>query len=86
VRCANLGVSCWIDPTGRLDDETQSRLATGDAAAIRFRVDTIPVPAAAAAPAPYTRYGDWLLGIPCAAMTIASLATLAWRRRRGASP
>ena len=67
VRAANSGVSCIVDAVGRV-----TRLRSGDAVAdfSGFMVRPVPVPERPLA-APYTRLGDWTLGIPGALAALA---------------
>ncbi len=62
VRAANSGVSCAVDPVGRV---TRLESQTGGAVTdfTGFLVSSVTVPVQPL-PAPYTRYGDWLLAIP----------------------
>jgi apolipoprotein N-acyltransferase len=77
VRSANSGVSCAVDPAGRV-----RRLESGGAVADfpGFMVTPVAVPEQPL-PAPYTRWGDWALARPGLLLAAALLA--AARRRRG---
>jgi apolipoprotein N-acyltransferase len=70
ARAANSGVSCVVDPVGRV-----KRLESGGLVADfpGFLVTPVAVPEQPLA-APYTRWGDWLLGLPGMLVTLAVLA------------
>lgn len=75
VRVANSGISCLIEPTGLIVDQTVNAPGVApESVALRWQV---PVSGAEFTPTVYTRYGDWLLGIPCA-IVAAVLFVLAW--------
>lgn len=81
VRAANSGVSCMVDPVGRV-----TRLASQDAAVSDFSgfmANQIAVPAQPLA-APYTRWGDWTFGIPgaLAALCLVVYGMFASRRAK----
>jgi apolipoprotein N-acyltransferase len=77
VRCANTGVTCFIDPLGRV-----ARLEQGADALYAQKSDQVVLPPRAMALTPYTRYGDLLLALPCAGLTglVFVLAALAVKR------
>ena len=50
ARCANNGISCFIDPYGRISDKTDLYTRTGIIADLPLRTDRTF----------YTRHGDWL--------------------------
>jgi apolipoprotein N-acyltransferase len=79
VRVANSGISCLILPTGAILDRTENAWGRGPQAATpRWQV---PLPEADFEPTVYTRYGDWLFGIPCAVMAVAVfLVAVPWLR------
>lgn len=71
VRVGNSGISCLILPTGQVVDATEngwSRPPTAEV--LRWQV---PLSGAAFKMTPYTRYGDWLFGIPCAFIALVAL-------------
>ena len=71
VRVGNSGISCLILPTGQVVDATEngwSRPPTEEV--LRWQV---PLSGAAFEMTPYTRYGDWLFGIPCAFIALVAL-------------
>ncbi len=80
VRAANSGVSCSVDPVGRVKRlESEGRVADFSG----FMVTQVAVPARPLS-APYTRWGDWTLGIPgaLAAVALAGTGLVPFRRRR----
>ena len=79
VRACNTGVTCAIDPSGRV----ASRLADGDGRTWGEGVlwADVPVPPDAASLTFYARFGD-MYGIACAVATVLWLATAAWKRRK----
>ncbi len=83
VRAANSGVSCVVDAVGRV-----KRLESNGAAAdfSGFMVTQVAVPRQPLA-APYTRWGDWLLGLPGlgAVLALGACGLSAARRERRAA-
>jgi len=81
VRVANSGISCMIEPTGLIVEQTENGIGRPpESAVLRWQV---PMPGADFELTPYTRYGDWLLGIPCgvAATVCFVLACITvWRK------
>ena len=78
VRAANSGVSCAVDAVGRV-----TRLESGGA---MTDVDGFLVTQVAVSktplPAPYTRWGDWMLGYPGLMLLLAvTVGGLRWRKR-----
>lgn len=72
VRVANSGISCLIEPTGMIVDRTENRADVSPVASVlRWRV---PVPEADFELTLYTRYGDWLFGIPCGIVAFACIS------------
>lgn len=80
VRCANLGVTCFIDRTGAIDTMTRELLESGRASDGGYRMDEVRLPGAAMPLTLYTRFGDWLFALPCGAATAAALAWMMLRR------
>ena len=81
VRVANSGISCLIDPTGLIVEQTENGIGRPpEAAVLRWQV---PIPGSDFELTPYTRYGDWLLGIPCGVVAVVCfvLACMAVRRK-----
>ncbi|MDQ3625264.1 MAG: apolipoprotein N-acyltransferase, partial [Verrucomicrobiota bacterium] len=69
IRCTNTGVTCYVDPSGRVDrwlKPFQQGFATRQ---LRIPTD-VPLTF-------YTRYGDWLAWVALG----VTLAAIAWRRR-----
>jgi apolipoprotein N-acyltransferase len=71
VRCANTGVTCFVDRFGRIVE-----LLAGDdggTALKGFSVSELRIPPADMPLTPYTRFGDWLWARPCAMLVIILL-------------
>lgn len=84
VRVANSGISCLIEPTGLIVDQTVNTCgAPPKALALRWDV---PVPGPEFMPTAYTRYGDWFLGIPCGIVAVVVFVLACMRLRRTPSP
>ena len=66
VRAANTGVSAFIDRGGRIQEVPGTRTEGSRGWGVRV----VSIPPAAKRLTPYTRYGDWLLAIPCALGTV----------------
>lgn len=79
VRAANTGVSCVIEPTGRV----ASMLADGQGKTWEPGVlwADVAVPPEAAPLTFYVRFGD-MYGMACAAATVLWLARTMWKRRK----
>ncbi len=82
VRCANTGITCHIDPVGRIDafelrDSEMSRFEGADSYRVKFRKrrDTRTF---------YSRFGDLPFAVPCAAVSIiySGALLLRWRKDR----
>ncbi len=82
ARCANSGVTCWIDAAGRVRAVQPYRGSDGAPLAGFLRA-AVPLRPAGAAPTFHTRHGD-LFGAACAAAALLALAreAPAWRRRK----
>jgi apolipoprotein N-acyltransferase len=79
VRVANSGISCLIEPTGLIVDQTENGIGRPpEATALRWQV---PIPEADFELTVYTRYGDWLLGIPCGVVAVICFV-LSWQTLR----
>ncbi len=79
VRAANTGVSCVIEPSGRV----AAHLSDGERRTWREGVlwADVPVPPDGAPLTFYARFGD-MYGIACAAATVLWLARTFWKRRK----
>lgn len=74
VRCANTGISCFIDPRGRIVDRVKDGNG-GDVFVSGFLTRSIVLMDSKTI---YTRYGDWFV-LLCFLSSVAILI-LAWRR------
>ena len=84
IRVANTGITCLIQPSGRIDGETgNSRRETPKSQVCRWFVSALP---SAGEGTLYMRYGDWMLAIPCAIVggICFVLAFVAARRKMSA--
>ncbi len=85
VRCANTGVTCYVDSFGRIME-----MLEGDEGCTNLRgfsVSEMRLAAAGMPMTPYTRFGDWLFARPCAMITLvllmmAWLKSSRWRAKR----
>jgi apolipoprotein N-acyltransferase len=78
VRCANNGISCWIDRFGRMKDVYFEN--SRDVYQAGFKVIDVPVTAARRSTF-YNRHGDWF-GWSCVAIAgVALLMRLSFRKR-----
>jgi apolipoprotein N-acyltransferase len=66
VRAANSGVSAFIDQAGRITEVPGPRAEGVQGSSVRL----VMIPAEREYITTYTRYGDWLLAIPCAIATL----------------
>lgn len=70
VRVANSGISCLILPTGQIVEPTRNEWSHApEPLTPRWQV---PLPGDDFVPTAYTRYGDWLFGIPCAVIAVGA--------------
>ncbi len=83
VRAANTGVTCFIDRTGQIDETSRGILKRNEWDRIDYRSETMAVPQENRVPTFYTRFGDWPLAIPSAAMALLA-GVMAWRKERKA--
>ena len=83
VRCANIGITCFIDRTGAIDTMTRELLRSGGATAAGYRTDEVRLPGEAAPLTAYTRFGDTLFALPCG---IAAAAAIGWMTLRRNAP
>jgi len=68
VRCANTGLTCFVDRFGRIlellvSDDGHHGLKGFSVSEVRVRPETMRL-------TPYTRFGDWMLALPCAMLTL----------------
>jgi apolipoprotein N-acyltransferase len=84
VRCANNGLSCWVDRFGGLhniyfDDEPDAE----NVYRAGFKIIEVPLPSPAnkARRTFYNRHGDWF-GWSCVGMTAIAFVFQLWQRRR----
>ncbi len=63
VRCTNNGISCWIDPTGRIRGLTENKSKSVHAEG--FKVISLPLPARDVLweSTPFQKHGDWFAWI-----------------------
>ncbi len=80
VRCANSGVTCFIDPVGRFD---ALRNGSGSFAFPGYALSGVRVPVSRHRPTLYTRFGDILLAMPAAMLLLPVSIFVMWRARRG---
>jgi apolipoprotein N-acyltransferase len=81
VRCANQGVTCFIDRSGAIDKMTLDLLCQGEALAGGYRTEEVGIPSEDLRPTFYNRHGDWPFAFPCAVVVVAGTAFW-WRLNR----
>jgi apolipoprotein N-acyltransferase len=81
VRSANTGVTCFIDKSGAIDQASRTIIANDEAGMTEQRADALFVQGEDMPLTLYTRYGDWVLGIPCALLTAAALLFMVGRKK-----
>jgi apolipoprotein N-acyltransferase len=81
IRCANTGITCWIDANGRWVQKFTAK--NGSVYGIGFMTATIPLPDRHPQTF-YNLHGDWF-GWTCVGFTIAIVLAIAWERRRPGS-
>ena len=80
LRATSTGVTCAVDPFGRVERLTDS--ATGSSVSFPgFMTATLPIPRDLA-PTFYTRHGDIVLAFPSALFLLVMLLRAAWRKQR----
>jgi apolipoprotein N-acyltransferase len=81
IRCANNGISCWVDPVGVIRgasyEDGRSVYAAG-VKLLRIRVPTQPLDT------PYRRHGDWFAWLCCGLVGAGLVAR--WRRAGAVVP
>ena len=82
VRAANMGVSCFIRPSGMLDETTKVLLREGVAESTDYRVDEVIVSSGLEDRTFYTRHGDWAFALPCGVMCAGVLILLLVKSRK----
>lgn len=86
VRAANTGVSCFIDRSGRI----YARIVDGPDGrpAEATLLSGVEFPPLGQPLTMYTRWGDWMLALPCGLAVAAGtlLALIMWRRKGKTSP
>ena len=79
VRCANTGVSCVIEPSGRVAEQLSDGAGRTSEPGVLWA--DVPVPEDAAPLTFHARFGD-MYGIACAAATVLWLVRTFWKRRK----
>ena len=79
VRAANTGVTCVIDPSGRVASSLSDGKGRTDLAGVLWA--DVAVPPDGMSLTFYTRFGD-MYGIACAVATVLWLATAMWKRKK----
>jgi len=79
VRCANNGISCWIDRFGGMNDVFFDGSRDVYRAGFKIVTVSLPPPAALSKRTFYNRHGDWF-GWSCVALTAAMLIPVCRRR------
>ena len=77
VRCANTGVSCFIDPCGRVLNRVKD--INGNDIFVRGVLTGSVIPLESKTF--YTRYGDWLVWLSFAVSTVTLVAALLRKRK-----
>jgi apolipoprotein N-acyltransferase len=79
IRCANTGITCWIDAKGRWVQKFNDK--NGSVYGVGFMLSTVSVPDKHPQTF-YNLHGDWF-GWACVALAILTLATKIARAKRG---
>ena len=84
IRVANSGISCLIQPTGLIVEPTRNDKGQAPESVVSHW--QVSIPGDDFEPTLYTRYGDWLFGIPCEVVALVSFAgaLVAMKRKSGA--
>jgi apolipoprotein N-acyltransferase len=88
VRCANNGLSCWVDRFGGMHNVVfDGATDASDVYRAGFKIVNValPSPETKAARTFYNRHGDWF-GWSCAGMAAVALGLRLWQRRRVGIP
>ncbi len=83
IRCANNGLTCWVDAHGRLRQVFRDHTGGIYGAGVLTAEVPLPAPGEQHAPTFYNEHGDWF-GWACVASAGAILVRRVWRRRRSA--
>ena len=79
VRCANSGITCHIEPTGRLhllrNNDQLTRFSGSMNVSVSVRPNSMPLTF-------YTRFGDWPFAIPCTVLLGVVFVLVVKRERR----
>jgi apolipoprotein N-acyltransferase len=85
VRVANSGISCLIQPTGRIEGATVN--SQREAPESQVCSWLVYAPPGEATPTVYMRYGDWVFAIPCAMVGgVCFVLAFAATRRKMSAP
>ena len=87
VRVGNSGISCVVQPNGLVTEASEND-RTHPPVGYSGRL-SVAVPDEAFRTTAFTRYGDWLFGLPCliaTAIVFLCAMVTAWRRRTPAAP
>jgi len=71
IRCANTGITCWIDSTGRWRNVFRDK--NGSVYGVGFMIDTIPLPEKHPQTF-YNQHGDWF-GWACVSLAILAIGS-----------
>jgi apolipoprotein N-acyltransferase len=84
IRVANSGISCLIQPTVLIVEPTRNDKGQAPESVVSHW--QVSIPGDDFEPTLYTRYGDWLFGIPCEVVALVSFAgaLVAMKRKSGA--
>ena len=84
VRCANTGVTCFIDRMGRIDSVSTDMVDAGQAHMVNYRMASVFVEGPDMPMTFYTKYGDLPFALPCGVLSLAGLVAVGvrWRRKK----
>lgn len=74
VRCANTGVTCFIDKTGRIENQKMLEREGWGMCVPGFKLSKVLVPGADMPLTFYTRYGDLPFALPCGIISVMVFA------------